>query len=177
MTILINDVTAKRNITTIKTNGLKMDNLLHVTGLYCIDQVNQHGNTHQLNQLVSALGRNTRKEAFITWVRDHAKVVSLKTGVLEYRKDRKLYDANGIECTNEVALEKAESVPFWDYTKEVKPVSSYDVLTRLESLLKSAKSFAGDVKHAELLNTLQVIVDASKAGDTIELKEPETSAE
>lgn len=176
MTLIINDTQAKRNILSIKASGARMDTMLHVTGLYCINQVNEHGNTTPMNKLIGAIGKNTRKEAFITWLRDHSKVVSLKTGVLEYRKDRKLYDANGIECNNEVALEKAESVPFWDYTKEVKPVSSYDVLTRLESLLKSAKGFVGDVKHAELLATLQVIVDASKAGDTIELKEPETAA-
>lgn len=172
---LITDKQAKSNIVSIKANGVKMDALIHETGVFAVAQANLHGNTTVMNQLVGALNKSARKEALVTWFRDHAKVAQLKTGLLEYRKDRKLYNTvpmqDKAEVTIEQAIENANNIPFWAYTKEAKPVSSYDVLSRLESLLNSAKNFKGEVKHQELLNTLATIVEASKAGDTIELTE------
>jgi len=168
---IITDTQGKKNIGTIKLSGIKRDALIHVTGVWAISQVVNHGNTKPLNQLVSALSKSDRREAFVVWVRDHCQIVELKTKVLEYRKDRKIYGYEGEAITPQQALEKAEKTPFYDYTKESKPASSYDVLTRLANLVKTANNFQGEVKHKDLLNTLAIVIEATLAGDTIEVSE------
>lgn len=132
----IDDKTASKNILAIKSNGAKLDQLIHSTGMYAIYHASMHGNTQPLNKLVSALNKSTRTEAFKVWVRDHSKVVEKKDGTFEYRKDRKLYDEQGKIIEIEQALELANVTPFFEYTKESKPVSQVDVLSRIESLIK-----------------------------------------
>jgi hypothetical protein len=175
---LINDNQAKANIIELRTTGAKQDKLIHETGLYAINQANQHGNTNSMNDLVRALNKSARKEALYAWLRDHAKVVKLTTGLMEYRKDKKLFDKlDGIlvEITTEKALELAEFVPFWDYTKEATPATKTDALEQLNNLINRLTNFKGTVEHKEVIANLKFIYDTAKAGDVIELVETQAA--
>lgn len=163
----INDAVAKKNIASIKKSGAAMDKLIHDTGMYAIFHANTHGNTTPLNSLVSALGKSIRAEGFKVWVRDHCRVVIKKDGTFSYSKNRKLYGEGGKEIDVNQALENANKVPFYDYTKESQPVSQVDVLSRIESLIKlvsqgekklvAGKHTLGQKEQADLSASLQHI--------------------
>jgi len=165
---IITDAVFKNNVNLIKTQGAKIDNALHEGGLYAINQVNLHGNTNAINKLLGAMNKSGRKEAFITWLRDHAMIRMNKLNQAEYVKGRKIYglDTKAFEGEvaeiNEKALNKANAIPFWNYTKESKPMSSFDVLSRLESLYKSATSFEGVVEHKELISNIAMLIEGVK---------------
>lgn len=153
---------ANKNIETIKTTGAKREALIHITALFAIHQVNNHGNLTALNKLVSVMRASDRKEAFKTWVTDHAKVVFKKNGLFAYSKNRKLYDTSKfpakVECTIDESLELANSVPFWDYTKESVPASKTDVIARVQSLVSKLKKFSGTVEHKEYIADLEALL-------------------
>lgn len=149
MTItLITDAKAKSNLTTIKSSGAKLDALIHETGLYIINQVNEHGRIDLFNKFLGAFNKSGRKEALITWLKDHAKITQKKDKTFEYKHDRKLWKRAGVEMTTEEALIRASEKPFWDYTKEVTPVSpTLYIDTRLSSLIDALND---ESKHIEM---------------------------
>jgi len=167
---MFTELEAKRAIKEIKTSGLKLDKLVQSVSLYAIFQANTHGNTNSMNQLVSALNKSSRKEALCTYLRDFSKVaINSKTKLFEYRKDRKIYNGT-VEITIVEAQENATKIAFYDYTKEVKPITSYDVLTRLQSLIKTAKSFDGTVEHKTMLSALEKLVEAETKATPLNAK-------
>ena len=163
---IITDKQAKINIATLKKDGAKLDALIQATALYAIDQINRHGQTTPVNQLLGALNKSARKEALVIYIRDHAKATLNKNKVFEYRKDKKLFDTTvkvgKVEVTIEQALENADSKPFYDYSKEVIPSTSMDALASMESLLKRIQSFTGEVKHKELATELAKVIESAK---------------
>lgn len=158
---LISQTTAAKNITAIKVAGKKQDTMIHETEMFAIHQANAHGQVTPLNQLLSALNKSARKQALLVHIRDHSKIVVLKTGLVEYRKDKKLYRGTK-EITIAEALEFANEKPFYDYTHESKPATKTDALKRFNALVSSLKEFKGTVEHMEVIAKVEAaIADAT----------------
>ena len=149
MTItIITDKKATQNINAIKTSGAKLDSLIHETGVYIVYQVNNHGRIDLFNKFIGVLNKSARKEALLTWLKDHCKVSQKKDKTWEYKHDRKLWAKAGVEMTVEEALERASANPFWEYTKEITPTSpTLYIDTRLSSLIDALND---ETKHIEM---------------------------
>ena len=82
------------------------------------------------------LNKSARKEALLTWLKDHCKVSQKKDKTWEYKHDRKLWKSPGVEMSIDEAIQRASDNPFWQYTKEVTPVSpTLYIESRLSSLI------------------------------------------
>jgi len=150
-----------KNVKAIKTNGAKLDTLIHESAVFAVEQLNLHGNNGAANRLLSALNKSSRKEALYVWFNDFALCKrNHKDNTLEYAKNKKLFN-DGVECTGEDAVLLADASPFYDYTKEIAPASSYDVMKGIKAILNRAKKMYADgktVEHEEMLATLKALI-------------------
>jgi hypothetical protein len=145
---IITDKKFSSNIVSIKKSGAKLDSLIHETGVYIVYQVNTHGRIDLFNKFVGVLNKSARKEALITWLKDHCKVSQKKDKTWEYKHDRKLWKAPGVEMSIDEAIQRASDNPFWEYTKEVAPVSpTLYIDTRMQSLIDALND---ETKHIEM---------------------------
>lgn len=152
-------------IVQIKTNGAKLDAMLHECAMFALEQINAHGNNGPVNKLLGAINKSTRKEALYTWFNDFGLCKKNKDNTLSYSKDKKLKDKEGVIITANDAMLLADETPFYNYTKEITPASSYDVDKAIASILKRAASFAKEgkvVQHQEKLDALKELLPATK---------------
>lgn len=150
-----------KNVKTIKATGEKLDNLIHESALFALEQINKHGNNGAANRLLAVINKGTRKEALYVWFNDFGKCKRNKDNTLEY-KDKAIY-WEGEKIDVEQALVVADENPFFDYTKEITPASSYDVMKGIKTILKRAEKMKTDgktIEHAELLAALKEMIPA-----------------
>lgn len=151
-----------KNLKTIQTTGAKMDELLHECAMFALDQINKHGNNGPVNRLLGAINKSTRKEALYVWFNDFGLCKRNKDNTLEYKGNKKIY-SEGEVISMEDALILADETPFYSYTKEIAPASSYDVMKGIKSILKRAKKMETEgktIEHKELLEQLKAFVPA-----------------
>lgn len=158
---MMNAAQFKKSLANLK-KGQKRFTDIHEAALFALFQINTHGQTTPANQLVAVLHKGDRVDALKTWFHDFGKCKELKDGTIEYVHKRKIF-IEGEEATPEEAQAAAESMPYFEYTKEIKPVSSYDVMKGVKSILSRAKAMQRkglSVEHPELLKTLASLVPA-----------------
>lgn len=158
---MLNAAQFKKSLANLK-KGQKRFADIHEAALFALFQINNHGQTTPANQLVAVLHKGDRVEALKTWFHDFGKCKELKDGTIEYVHKREIF-IDGEETTPEEAQAAAEAMPYYEYTKETKPASSYDVMKGIKSILSRAKAMQGkglSVEHSELLETLASLVPA-----------------
>jgi hypothetical protein len=152
-----------KSIKAIKTNGAKLDTAIHQCAVFSVEQLNMHGNNGAANKLLSALNKSSRKEALFTWFNDFSMSKrNHKDNTIEYSKNKKL-SFDGVDISPANAVDLADANPFYEYTKEITPASSYDVIKGIKAILSRAKKMAKDgktVEHSELLAKLEAFVPA-----------------
>jgi len=151
-----------KSLKTIKKSGKKLDAMLHECALFALEQINKHGNNGPVNRLLGAINKSTRKEALYVWFNDFGLTKRNKDNTMEYRGTKKLYN-DGEVITTEQALILADESPFYSYTKEIAPASSYDVMQGIKSILKRAKKMETEgktIEHKELLEQLKAFIPA-----------------
>src|SRR5512143_1599188 len=130
--------TFDKTLKTIQATGAKMDTMLHECAMFALEQINKHGNNGPVNRLLGAINKSTRKEALYVWFNDFGLTKRNKDNTIDYRAGKKIYNDGEIVTTDE-ALILADETPFYSYTKEIAPASSYDVMQGIKSILKRAK--------------------------------------
>ena len=152
-----------KNIKAIKTTGGKLDTLIHESAVFAVEQLNLHGNNGAANRLLSALNKSSRKEALYVWFNDFAMCKrNHKDNTLDYSKNKKL-ENDGAPISGEDAVLLADASPFYDYTKEIAPASSYDVMKGVKAILNRVKKMQAEgktVEHEEMLATLKTLIPA-----------------
>lgn len=146
----------------IQKMGVKFDSILHEAACFALAQLNEHGNNGPVNKLLGAINKSSRKEALYTWFNDFGMSKRNKDGTLEFASKKKL-SYNDADISAVDILPIAESIPFYEYTKEIPPTSSYDVMKGVKSILARAKAMSAKgltVEHAELLEKLAAFVPA-----------------
>lgn len=144
----------------VKSTGEKMDGMLHECALYSLEQMNLHGNNGAANRLLGAFNKSSRKEALFVWFNDFGMCKRSKDNTLVYA-GKKVLSWEGETIQGEEVIILADENPFYDYTKEIKPASSYDVMKGIKSILARAKKTAENgltVEHDDLLATLRTLV-------------------
>jgi len=145
----------------VKSTGEKMDGMLHECAMFSLEQLNMHGNNGAANRLLGAFNKSSRKEALIVWFNDFGMCKRAKDNTLVYAGKKKLI-WGGEEIDDITAgLVIADENPFYDYTKEVPPVSSYDVAKGIANILKrveTGKTKGWELKHTELLESLRALL-------------------
>ncbi len=144
----------------VKSTGEKMDGMLHECALYSLEQMNLHGNNGAANRLLGAVNKSVRKEALFVWFNDFGMCKRQKDNTLVYA-GKKVLSWEGETIQGEEVIILADENPFYDYTKEIKPASSYDVMKGIKSILARASKMQQKgltVEHAELVATLQALV-------------------
>lgn len=144
----------------VKSTGEKMDGMLHECALYSLEQMNLHGNNGAANRLLGAFNKSSRKEALFVWFNDFGMCKRSKDNTLVYA-GKKVLSWEGETIQGEEVIILADENPFYDYTKEIKPASSYDVMKGIKSILARASKMQQNgltVEHAELVATLQALV-------------------
>lgn len=145
-----------KTLKTIQATGAKMDTMLHECAMFALEQINKHGNNGPVNRLLGAINKSTRKEALYVWFNDFGKCKRNKDNTLDY-KDKSLY-LDGDKADIEAVMIAADETPFYSYTKEIAPASSYDVMKGIKTILKRAEKMKVDgktIEHADLLETLK----------------------
>lgn len=151
-----------KTLKTIQQMGGKMDDMLHECAMFALQQINQHGNNGPVNRLLGAINKSTRKEALYVWFNDFGLCKRNKDNTLDYRAGKKLYNEGDLITVDE-ALILADETPFYSYTKEIAPASSYDVMQGIKSILKRAKKMETEgktIEHKELLDQLKAFIPA-----------------
>ena len=151
-----------KTLKTIQATGAKMDDMLHECAMFALEQINKHGNNGPVNRLLGAINKSTRKEALYVWFNDFGLTKRNKDNTIEYRGTKKLYNDGEVITTDE-ALILADESPFYSYTKEIAPASSYDIMQGIKSILKRAKKMETEgktIEHKELLEQLKAFIPA-----------------
>ena len=155
----------QKNVNTIKHSSENLANLIHESAMYALEQINLHGNTNPVNVLIPALHHSQRKQALVTWFEDHCLAVRQEDKTFKASKQKKIIildkDGNKVEYTADEAIVHADENPYYDYTKETKPASSFDILKAVQSLLHKieTKTASGiQVDHYELKAKLAELV-------------------
>lgn len=151
-----------KTIKTINQMGLKMDTMLHECAMFALEHINKHGNNGPVNRLLGAINKSTRKEALYVWFNDFGLCKRNKDNTLEYKGNKKIY-SEGEVITIDDALVLADEKPFYEYTKEIAPASSYDVMKGIKAILKRAKKMETEgktIEHKELLEQLRAFIPA-----------------
>lgn len=145
----------------VKSTGEKMDGMLHECAMFSLEQLNLHGNNGAANRLLAAVSKSMRKEAMFVWFNDFGMCKRAKDNTLVYAGKKKLSWEG--EQVNDLPsfLEIADENPFYEYTKEIPPVSSYDVAKGIANILKrveTGKTKGWELKHTELLESLRALL-------------------
>lgn len=120
----------QKRIKSIRNRGITLDKDIHETGVACMIHARDHGDVTLLAELVEAMPKSGRRKALVKWASDHMPATfSEKTGQFKLKKNRTAED---------FLVEKAEAVPFWDYTKERKP-TEYDLQKAINAFYRSLK--------------------------------------
>lgn len=140
--------TFNKNVKTIATSGAKLDMLVHTTAVAGLLLIQNDGNVTRMDQLLAALPKGYRKQAFTLWVQAHSPIRWNGDGKIGLQKaDAKTFTPFNIEA--------AEQVPFWDFTQDDIRVGklSLDVILAIlkreaEKLAKADKA-TGEIKDEE----------------------------
>lgn len=155
-----------KNVSLIKRHSADLASLVHSCAMFALEQVNLNGNTDPMNQLVSALHHSQRKQALVAWFEDHSMANLQEDKTFKFSKNKKIVmyvQGKATEFTIDEAIVHGDEFPYFDYTKESKPSTSFDVLKAVESLLRKieTKSAAGiQVDHYELKDKLAALIPA-----------------
>lgn len=118
-----------KNISLIKSAGIKLDARIHETGVSIMNHARQYHDWSKMQDLYDALPKSGRREAFVKWVSDFTPL-HFKDGLfLKPKKSSREYDVDGANAT-----------PFWEYTKEVAMVLNVDSLLDIKKLIEQAES-------------------------------------
>lgn len=138
--------TFNRNVKTIAAAGKKLDLLVHLTACGGLLLVQQDGNATRMDQLLLALPKGYRQQAFKLWVQAHSPIRWNGDGKIGVQKpNAKAFTAFNIPA--------AEAVPFWDFSKE-NDVKSFSIETLMAMLKRESDKLAkadenGDIRDAE----------------------------
>ncbi len=126
------------NVRTISKAGVKLDKLVHITAVGGLELVQADRNATRMDQLLKALPKGYRREAFKLWVQAHSPIRwngDEKIGIL--KEAAKTYTP--------FAIEAADATPFWDFTVENKTVKTLS----LEAILKLLKREGDKLEKAD----------------------------
>lgn len=107
--------TFNRNVRTIAAAGKKLDVLVHTTAIGGLLLVQADGNATRMDQLLQALPKGYRQQAFKLWVQAHSPIRWNGDGKIGVQKEN-------AKTFTPYAIEAATAVPFWDFTQENKPM-------------------------------------------------------
>ena len=123
---MLNLKEVNKNITLIKTAGLKMDQRIHETVVSIMHHAEKHGDWTAMQRLYDAFPRSGRRKAFEVYVVDHTplKFDDKLNKFIKPKSSKKPW-----------MIQEANDTPFWDYTKE--QVKALDVDKLLDGDLKT----------------------------------------
>lgn len=154
-----------KNVNTIRCSSVALAELIHSCAMFALEHCNVHGNTDPINQLIPALHHSQRKQSLVTWFEDHSMAVLQEDKTFKASKYKKIIvlhkDGTKEEFTPEEAIVSGDMNPYYDYTKESKPATSFDILKAVASLLHKieTKTAAGvAVEHYELKAKLEALL-------------------
>lgn len=136
-------------LTTIGKTQDKLRALLHDCGMYAITQSIQHNNVTPALDLFNKMHESQRKEAMKAWLINFGNIKADAEKGLVFTKKKENDPAKLDEL-----LEKADSIPYWELTREqaVEP-GAYDLVKELYSVISRAKKYQENGKrpvvHAE----------------------------
>lgn len=149
-------------LVTIK-KGASRFTLIHDAAMFAAEQINKHGQTTPANQLLSVMHKADRVEALRVWFNDFTKANNTKEGTLKY-SDKKELAWDGEPIGADAILDIADGLPYYEYSHEIKPASTYDIQKAVAQILKRAAKFKNDgknVEHEELIEKLRSFVPAA----------------
>lgn len=133
---------AKRNISTIKKSGAKLDQLIHETACIIMQrgapaELGGHGDVSLLLPLLDAMPKSGRPKALLAWFQTFSPItVSGDGNKAGIRKDAK---------APQWLIEDAKAKPFWKLNPE-KDVQVFDFDKAMSALLSRANKQAKDGK-------------------------------
>lgn len=138
-----------RNIKTIRTNGAKLDALIHSTAVGCLVHCQAHGDCTPMDQLLEALPKASRIEAFKVWVQTFSPIRWNGDGKVGVAKE-------GTKLYVPFDIEQAEKVPYWALTEEkvkVKELNAAALVALINRFVKQVDEAneAGEVVHDGVL--------------------------
>lgn len=142
------------NIRAIAKFGLKLDIMLHETGVAIMQHAETHGDYTAVNRMLAVFPKNSRKLAYIAWFEAHT----------PFNYDAKLEAFKRPKNAKRAfMIEEATAVPFWEYSKEVAPkVKDIDamiafVVKSITKALEEGKEVKGDISKLAILKPLVVV--------------------
>ena len=140
---------------------------IHSFSMFALEQCNVHGNTDPMNKLIGALHHSQRKQALVAWFKDLSLAVMQEDKTFKYSKGKTIAlitsEGDKVEYSPTDAIVYADDHPYYDYTVESKPPSSFDMLKAIEALIKRASKYTEEgktVEHLELKAALEALVPA-----------------
>ena len=103
------------SIRSIRDRGRKLDGLIHETGIQCMLHAREHGDVTLATRLVDAMPRSGRRKALIRWFTDHTP--------MKYSEKKQAFGLKKKAGDDDFQIEAANATPFWDYSKEPRPVT------------------------------------------------------
>lgn len=148
--VIINDIKALNEaIKSIGRRGAILDRDIWAAGVSCLLQIAEHSNTTALNDLVNALPKGTRKQAFVEWALAFGQV-RLLDRENEADKDK---IAKGqvfrLDRTKETDQVSAMANAWYDFKPEPDLLTSFDVHKAVANLVKRVTKASRDGAELE----------------------------
>lgn len=140
----IKDVNAlSARIVEIKKVGKLLDSEIHLCAVSALYHAQEHGNLTSLSDLSAALPKSARRNAFVYWACQHAPV--------QFSGDTEVFTKTKGKNQKPFLLVQAQSTPFWEFTKERKPmtITIEGLLAYIANKVKTGIE-RGDIKVEEL---------------------------
>lgn len=151
-------------LNTLAKNQRQADELIHSLACNAIFHSVKDGQVTPANQLLSKLGRSSRKNDLISWI--------VRYGNFKWNATEKVLEHCAKHKHDEVAAhvqaEAASNSPFYDEVAERKVIESVDVLALIRSSIQKVKNEMKkaaedgrslEVKHQEALADLENILN------------------
>jgi hypothetical protein len=118
-------------IKTVKTNGTKIDALIHETAVQCLAHAEAHGDVRLATRLIEAMPKSGRAEALKFWFSEFGPLVWVSQ-----KETGKQFKMDQSDTKIPFNIEGAIETPFWDLVPE--PVVSKMSLEKLKKTIKQA---------------------------------------
>jgi hypothetical protein len=155
----------------IKVSGDVLATTIHNAGLYALQQVNIHGQTHHGLMLIEAVGTKHDKVRILKWLMFFGKF-GYKNKLLIYKKRKDIAPENVDNW-----LKRADETPYWDLTPQPEMEVTIDYLSMLKSIVSRHEGIPNLEEAGKKVTekNVGVLAEVSKLLKKFGAEEPKTA--
>ena len=136
MKLITDNAALAKAIKSIAVRGQKLDHDIHVAGTSCLQHIAEHSNTTLLNDLVAALPKGARKQAFVEWALAYGSVRTLDRANPADADRIAKGQVFALDRSKQFDLDGAIENAWFNFKPEADLLTAFDVYKAVSQLVK-----------------------------------------